>query len=261
MITRTGPLRVAVVTLFPDLIRGALGFGVLGRALERGLAGVECIDPRSFAPDPHRTVDDRPYGGGPGMVGTPPPWAAAIDAATAGLPAGVPRIHLSAQGERFDQGVARELAALPGWVLVASRYEGLDQRVIDSRVDRELSLGDFVLSGGEFAALAVIDAAVRLLPGALGDERSPVEESFTAQRLDWPHYTRPVEWEGRMVPEVLQGGNHAAIRRWRLRESVTRTWLRRPDLLQPGGSGRVLSDEERGLLDEYLAGRKVDEHG
>jgi tRNA (guanine37-N1)-methyltransferase len=168
----------------------------------------------------------------------------------AALPMGVPRVHLSAQGQRFDQGVARELAALPGFVLVASRYEGLDQRVIDSRIDRELSLGDFVLSGGEFAALAVIDAAVRLLPGALGDERSSVEESFTAGRLDWPHYTRPIEWEGRTVPEVLQGGNHAAIRRWRLRESLVRTKARRPDLLQPGGSGRALTDEERELLEE-----------
>ena len=261
MTARPAPLRIALVTLFPGLIRGALEFGVLGRALGRGLASVECVDPRSFAGDPHKTVDDRPYGGGPGMVGTPPPWAAAIDAASAGLPAGALRIHLSAQGQRFDQGVARELAALPGFVLVASRYEGLDQRVIDSRIDRELSLGDYVLSGGEFAALAMIDAAVRLLPGALGDERSAVEESFTATRLDWPHYTRPLEWEGRTVPEVLQGGNHAAIRRWRLRESVGRTWLRRPDLLQPGGSGRALSDEERGLLDEYLAGREVDEHG
>jgi len=146
-------------------------------------------------------------------------------------------------------------------VLVASRYEGLDQRVIDARIDRELSLGDYVLSGGEFAALAVIDAAVRLLPGALGDERSNVEESFTASRLDWPHYTRPVEWEGRTVPEVLQGGNHAAIRRWRLQELVVRTWLRRPELLQPGGSGRALSDEERELLNEYLAGREVNGYG
>ena len=254
-------LRIAMVTLFPELIRGALGFGVLGRALSRGLASVECIDPRSFARDVHKTVDDRPYGGGPGMVGTPGPWAAAIDAAASGVPAGVPRVHLSAQGQRFDQGVARELAALPGFVLVASRYEGLDQRVIDARIDRELSIGDYVLSGGEFAALAVIDAVVRLLPGALGDERSSEQESFTAGRLDWPHYTRPIEWEGRLVPEVLQGGNHAAIRRWRLQESVGRTWLRRPDLLQPDGSGRALSDEERALLNEYLAGREVDEHG
>jgi len=198
-------LQVAVVTLFPELVRGASEHGVLGRALARGLAGIECVDPRQYASDAHRTVDDRPYGGGPGMVGTPAPWAAAIDAAVAQSPAGVPRIHLSAQGERFDQGVARELAAMPGFVLVASRYEGLDQRVIDARIDRELSLGDFILSGGEFAALAVIDAVVRLLPGALGDERSNVEESFSAARLDWPHYTRPVEWEGREVPQVLQG--------------------------------------------------------
>jgi tRNA (guanine37-N1)-methyltransferase len=172
-------------------------------------------------------------------------------------PAGVPRIHLSAQGERFDQGVARELAAMPGFVLVASRYEGLDQRVIDARIDRELSLGDFILSGGEFAALAVIDAVVRLLPGALGDERSNVEESFSAARLDWPHYTRPVEWEGREVPQVLQGGNHAAIARWRLRESVGRTCERRPDLI----SGCGLSDEESRLLTEYLAEREVQKNG
>jgi tRNA (guanine37-N1)-methyltransferase len=260
MITQM-PLRIAVVTLFPELIRGAVGYGVLARALARGLAGVECIDPRSFATDVHKTVDDRPYGGGPGMVGTPAPWAAAIDAAVAALPMGVPRVHLSAQGQRFDQGVARELAALPGFVLVASRYEGLDQRVIDSRIDRELSLGDYVLSGGEFAALAVIDAAVRLLPGALGDERSSEQESFTDARLDWPHYTRPLEWEGRLVPQVLQGGNHAAIRRWRLQASVVRTFQRRPEFLQAQGSGRALSDEERALLNEYLARREVDEHG
>ena len=161
-------MRIALVTLFPELVRSAVAHGVLGRALQRGLASVECVDPRQWATDAHRTVDDRPYGGGPGMVGTPGPWAAAIDAAAA---VGLPRIHLSAQGERFDQAMARQFAAGPGLVLVASRYEGLDQRVIESRIDREVSLGDFVLSGGEFAALAIIDAVVRLLPGALGDER------------------------------------------------------------------------------------------
>lgn len=250
-------LQVAIVTLFPELIRGAGEHGVLGRALTRGLARVECVDPRQFATDAHRTVDDRPYGGGPGMVGTPAPWAAAIDAAAAQLPTGVPRIHLSAQGERFDQRMAREFAAMPGFVLVASRYEGLDQRVIDARIDRELSLGDFILSGGEFAALAVVDAVVRLLPGALGDERSNVEESFSAARLDWPHYTRPIEWEGRQVPEVLQGGNHAAIRSWRLRESIGRTYERRPDLV----SECALSEEEGRLLKEYLAEREVQKNG
>ena len=250
-------MKIGVVTLFPDLVRGALGQGVLGRALERGLATVQSEDPRSHASDAHRTVDDRPYGGGPGMVGTPVPWAAAIDAAAARLPQGALRLHLSAQGEPLTQRRVKELAASPGFLLVASRYEGLDQRVIDSRIDCEISIGDYVLSGGEFAARVVIDAVTRLLPGALGDERSSVEESFSEGRLDWPHYTRPVEWEGRQVPEVLQGGNHAAIRRWRLGQSVARTWVRRPDLIVQGD----LSSEESRLLNEFLARREVDDNG
>jgi len=255
-------MHIALVSLFPELIQGALSYGVLGRALEREIASVDCFDPRVYATDLHRTVDDRPYGGGPGMVGTPEPWAAAIDAAQSFVPAGLPRIHLSAQGERFDQCIARELAALSGFVLVASRYEGLDQRVLDARIDREISVGDYILSGGEFAALVVIDAVVRLLPGALGDERSSVEESFSGARLDWPHYTRPIEWQGRSVPGVLQGGNHAAIDRWRLREAVGRTWLRRPDLLQLGSKfGCGLSTSESQLLDEYLAEREVEKNG
>lgn len=250
-------MQIGVVTLFPEMLRDALRHGVLGRALERGIAAVQTEDPRAHAGDAHRTVDDRPYGGGPGMVGTPAPWAAAIDAAAARLPAGALRLHLSAQGEPLTQRRVKELAAAPGFVLVASRYEGLDQRVIDSRIDGEVSIGDYVLSGGEFAALVVIDAVVRLLPGALGDERSSVEESFTEGRLDWPHYTRPVDWEGRLVPEVLQGGNHAAIRRWRLGQSVARTWVRRPDLIVQGG----LSSEESRLLNEYLARREVKDNG
>ncbi len=250
-------MRIGVVTLFPDLVHDALRHGVLGRALERGIASVETEDPRRHAGDAHRTVDDRPYGGGPGMVGTPVPWAAAIDAVASRLPEGALRVHLSAQGEPLTQRRVRALAAAPGFMLVASRYEGLDQRVIDARIDLELSVGDYVLSGGEFAALVVIDAVVRLLPGALGDERSSIEESFSEGRLDWPHYTRPVEWEGRPVPEVLQGGNHAAIRRWRLAQSVARTWVRRPDLIVRDG----LSSEESRLLDEFLAQREVDENG
>ena len=250
-------MKIVVVTLFPELVRGALEHGVLGRAMSRGLVQIECVDPRQYATDVHKTVDDRPYGGGPGMVGTPAPWAAAIDLASSLVAAGAPRVHLSAQGERFEQAMAREFAALPAMVLVASRYEGLDQRVIDARIDREVSLGDYVLSGGEFAALAVVDAVVRLLPGALGDERSNVEESFSAARLDWPHYTRPIEWEGRQVPEVLQGGNHAAIRSWRLRESIGRTYERRPDLV----SECALSEEEGRLLKEYLAEREVQKNG
>lgn len=244
-------MRIEVVTLFPELIRGALGFGVVGRALARGLAVVGTEDPRAHASDAHRTVDDRPYGGGPGMVLKPEPLAAAIAAAQGRLPAGCPRLLLSAAGERFEQRHARELAALPGFVLVAGRYEGVDERLLATSIDRELSIGDFVLSGGEIPALAVIDAVVRLLPGALGDERSSVEESFDQGLLDWPHYTRPVEFAGLSVPEVLQRGNHAGIARWRLKQALARTWERRPDLIVRA----KLSPEASRLLDEYLAER------
>jgi tRNA (guanine37-N1)-methyltransferase len=250
-------MQIEVVTLFPELIRAALGHGVLGRALERGIVQVGCEDPRSHTRDVHRTVDDRPYGGGPGMVLKPEPVAAAIDAAVARLPAGSPRIFMSAQGVPFTQALAKEFSALPGMLLVTGRYEGLDERVIESRIDREVSIGDYVLSGGDFAALVVIDAVARLLPGVLGDERSSVQESFDSGLLDWPHYTRPVEFEGRKVPEVLQGGHHADIQRWRLKQAVARTWLRRPDLIAKGG---LPADAAR-LLDEFLAEREGDEHG
>jgi len=255
-------VHIEVVTLFPEMIRAALAPGVVGRALERGLAQVGTEDPRSQVHDVHRTVDDRPYGGGPGMVLKPDVMAAAIDAASARAPAGCPRILLSAQGERFEQRHARELAASEGFVLVAGRYEGLDERVIETRIDRELSIGDYVLSGGELAALVVIDAVLRLLPGVLGDERSSVEESFSEGLLDWPHYTRPVIWEGREVPAVLQGGHHAEIRRWRLRQAVIRSWQRRPDLMRDGLKEKGgLSPEARRLLQEYLAEREGKDHG
>jgi tRNA (guanine37-N1)-methyltransferase len=250
-------MRIEVVTLFPELIQQALKFGVLGRAIERGLLSVGCEDPRAHTRDVHRTVDDRPYGGGPGMVLTPAPISAAIDAAAARQPAGAPRIYMSAQGVPFTQALARGLATLPGLTLVAGRYEGLDERVIESRIDREVSMGDYVLSGGEFPALVIIDAVARLIPGVLGDERSAVEESFDQGLLDWPHYTRPVEFEGRTVPEVLQGGHHADIQRWRLKQAVARTYLRRPDLIARGS----LPAEAAALLDEFLAEREGDRHG
>jgi tRNA (guanine37-N1)-methyltransferase len=249
-------MHIEVVTLFPELVRAALPFGVLGRALERGLVQVRCQDPRAHTRDVHRTVDDRPYGGGPGMVLKPEPMAAAIDAAAAAAPAGSPRVYLSAQGVPFTQALAQEFSTSPGLVLVAGRYEGLDERVIESRIDREVSVGDYVLSGGEFPALVVIDAVARLLPGVLGDERSAVEESFGSGLLDWPHYTRPVEFEGRTVPPVLQGGHHADIRRWRLKQAVVRTWQRRPDLMTRGG----VSGDASKLLDEFLAEREGDRH-
>jgi tRNA (guanine37-N1)-methyltransferase len=239
-------MRIEVVTLFPGMITGALEYGIVGRAIERGLLNVGTEDPRAHTSDVHRTVDDRPYGGGPGMVLKPEPMLAAIRTAHARLPAGSPRVYLSAQGEPLSQGLARELASLPGLLLVAGRYEGLDERVVELGIDREVSIGDYVLSGGEVPALVVIDAVARLLPGALGDERSNVEESFVAGLLDWPHYTRPEVFEGLGVPPVLLSGNHADIRRWRLEQAVARTRQRRPDLLNESACAGAPADKDRG---------------
>jgi len=248
-------VHIEVVTLFPEMIRGALEFGIVGRALERGLLQVGTEDPRAHTVNAHRTVDDRPYGGGPGMVLKPEPMLAAIRAAQARLPAGSPRICLTAQGQLFGAAQARELAALPGFLLIAGRYEGIDERVMALGVDRDLSIGDYVLSGGELPALVVVDAVTRLLPGALGDERSSVEDSFVAGLLDWPHYTRPEVFEGLTVPQVLLSGDHADIRRWRLEQALGRTWLRRPELIVK----EELTAEVAQLLDEFLAGRKAGE--
>jgi tRNA (guanine37-N1)-methyltransferase len=241
-------VHIEVVTLFPQLIDDALRHGVLGRAVERGLIRVGTIDPRSFTQDAHRTVDDRPYGGGPGMVLKPEPLCAAIESAMSRAPAGCLRIALSAQGQVLTQARIAQLARLPGLVLIAGRYEGIDERVLELAVDQELSIGDYVLSGGEVPALVLIDALARLQPGALGDERSSVEESFDQGLLDWPHYTRPEVFRGRRVPQVLSSGDHAAIRRWRVKQSIGRTWLRRPELI-----GRTpLNEDSRTLLEEFL---------
>lgn len=250
-------VKIEVVTLFPQMVHEALRFGVVGRALSTGRVSVGTEDPRDHTRDPHRTVDDRPYGGGPGMVLKPEPMLAAIRAAAGRLPAGSVRICLSAQGERLTQALAREFAALPGMVLVAGRYEGLDERVIALGIDRELSIGDYVLSGGEVPALALIDAVARLLPGVLGDERSSEVDSFSQGLLDWPHYTRPEVFEGLQVPEVLRSGNHAQIERWRLEQAVARTRRRRPELLRE----RALSSEERQVLNELLAAEAAASEG
>jgi tRNA (guanine37-N1)-methyltransferase len=248
-------MRIEVVSLFPEMIRDALRHGVTGRALRRGLLEVGTEDPRLHTSDVHRTVDDRPYGGGPGMVLKPEPLTAAIAAAAARVPAGSRRIYLSAQGRRFDQAWADELKGASGLVLVAGRYEGIDERVIATSVDEELSVGDYVLSGGELPALVVIDALARLMEGALNDARSSVEESFADGLLDWPHYTRPEEFAGLKVPQVLQGGDHERIRRWRLREALGRTWRRRPDLFL---NRRASTAEEVELLNEYLQERQIE---
>ena len=244
-------MRIEVVTLFPAMITQGLRHGVLGRAVDRGLLQVGTEDPREHTHDAHRTVDDRPYGGGPGMVLKPEPLCAAVHAASARLPSGSPRIALSAQGELLTQQTVRELAALPGLLLLAGRYEGIDERVLTLTVDRELSIGDYVLSGGELPALVLIDALARLQPGALGDERSSCTESFSEGVFDWPHYTRPETYEGHAVPAVLSSGDHAAIERWRRREALGRTWLTRPELI-----GRTpLDARQRELLAEFLLER------
>jgi len=240
-------MKIEVVTLFPQMIAGALEFGIVARAIERGLLSVGTEDPRAHVSDVHRTVDDRPYGGGPGMVMKPEPLLAAIRAAQRRLPPGSVRVYLSAQGEPLRQETAAELAMLPGLMLIAGRYEGVDERVIELGVDRELSVGDYVLSGGELPALTVIDALARLLPGALGCEQSSVEDSFAQGLLDWPHYTRPEVFEGHTVPAVLLSGDHADIRRWRLAQAVARTLARRPDMLDVAR----LTPEARRALDEY----------
>ena len=240
-------MRIAVVSLFPVMLREALAHGVLGRAIERGVLEVECIDPRDFATDVHRTVDDRPYGGGPGMVLKVEPLRSALRAAVARLPAGSRRVYLGADGQRFEQGMAREALRRPGLILVAGRYEGVDERFIEAEIDEAWSIGDYVLTGGELPALVVIDAIGRLLPGALGSPESAVQESFTGDLVDWPHYTRPPMLDGRAVPAVLSSGDHAAIERWRLQQALGRTWLRRPELLERRG----MNDEERALLEEF----------
>ena len=240
-------MRIAVVSLFPQMIREALGHGVIGRAQERGVFAVDCFDPRDYTADAHRTVDDRPYGGGPGMVLMAPPVRSAIRAAAALLPPGSRRVYLGADGRKFEQSMAREACRWPGLVLVAGRYEGLDERLIEHEIDEEWSIGDYVLSGGELPALVVIDAIVRLMPGTLGSSESALQESFSDGLVDWPHYTRPQALDGHVVPAVLASGDHAAIHRWRLQQALGRTWLRRPELLERRG----MSEEERELLEEF----------
>ncbi|NJD34040.1 MAG: tRNA (guanosine(37)-N1)-methyltransferase TrmD [Betaproteobacteria bacterium] len=221
--------------------------GITRRALERGLWRIECWNPRQWTQDVHRTVDDRPYGGGPGMVMMASPLEQAILAAKVGAGGTAKVIYLSPQGARIDQHRVAELAASNGAILLCGRYEGIDERLVERCVDEELSLGDFVLSGGELAAMALMDACIRQLPGALNDGASAVEDSFAAGLLDCPHYTRPEVYEGCEVPDVLLSGNHERIRRWRLKQALGRTWQRRPDLLET----RVLSSEEADLLAEF----------
>ena len=253
-------MRFCVVTLFPEMFAAVSGYGITGRAVTRGLVELHCINPRDFTEDRHQTVDGRPYGGGPGMVMMVGPLAASTAAAKCWLVSrgaaldSVRVIYLSPQGKSMNHSSVAQLAKLENVVLIAGRYEGIDERFIETEVDEEWSIGDYVLSGGELPAMVMIDALTRMLPGALGDAESAVQDSFVSGLLDCPHYTRPEEYDGRRVPPVLLSGDHKRIERWRLQQSLGRTWERRPELLE----GIQLDSASSALLQAYQAERETE---
>ncbi len=240
-------MNFAVVTIFPEMLAAMTDFGVISRAIKQGLISVQGFNPRNYTENRHRTVDDRPFGGGPGMVMMAKPLEAAINEAKASLNTPASVIYLSPQGVPFTQAKAIALSQLENIILVAGRYEGIDQRVIDHCVDEEISIGDFVVSGGELPAMMVVDAVSRCLPNVLGHSESAAQDSFFEGLLDCPHYTRPVEYQGECVPDVLLSGHHKAISEWRLMQSLGQTWLRRPDILEQ----LSLTDEQQRLLAEF----------
>jgi len=251
-------VRVDVFTIFPDLIEGYCSASLVGRGRDRGVVDLRVHDLRAGAPDPRRSVDDAPFGGGPGMVLMCEPLFASVEAAEADGPIARPLLLLSPGGRLFDQAMARELAASPGFSLLCGRYEGVDQRVSDHLVDGELSVGDVVLAGGEAAALVVIEAVLRLVPGVLGNLESPREESFADGLLEYPQYTRPAEFRGWPAPDVLLSGDHGAVARWRRVQALRRTLTQRPDLIEARGG---LNEEEVALLTEAGEGRLLSEQG
>ena len=248
-----------VVTIFPAMLDALADHGITARSLDEKRFELKAWDPRDFAEDNYRRVDDRPYGGGPGMVMMAEPLRLCIEAAKqrqrdAGVAA--PKVVLmSPQGERLTEALVRELANEEGLVLLAGRYEGVDERLVERLVDREVSIGDYVTSGGELPAMVLIDCLVRRIPGSLNDAESAVQDSFSDGLLDWPHYTRPDEWQGAKVPDVLMSGNHAAIARWRRKQALGRTWDRRPDLVDES----KLAREDRQLLEEYRRERQAEQ--
>ena len=249
-------IRFDAITLFPEMFAAVTASGITSRALEKGLWQLQTWNPRDFTTDNYRTIDDRPYGGGPGMVMLAEPLEKAIGAARSaqrellGADGGGRVVYLSPQGARLDHEKVMRLAKEPAVTLLCGRYEGIDERLVAKCVDEEVSVGDYVLSGGELAAMVLIDAVVRQLPGALGDGQSAVEESFAAGLLDCPQYTRPEQWSGAGIPEVLMSGHHELIRRWRLKQSLARTLQRRPDLVARSIESGSLTAEEKALLSE-----------
>lgn len=240
-------MRIDVISLFPPMFEAVSGHGISGRAVKNGLLTLRVWNPRDYTEDRHRSVDDRPYGGGPGMVMMNEPLTRAIRAARGEQNKTAKVIYLSPQGRRLDHAAVLEMSKREGMILLAGRYEGIDERLLEAEVDEEWSIGDYVLSGGELAAMVLIDAVTRQLPGALGDEDSAQQDSFVEGLLDCEHYTRPEDYAGRKVPEVLLSGDHEKIRRWRLKQSLGRTWLRRPDLLEK----LTLNREQNQLLEEF----------
>lgn len=239
--------KIAVISIFPDMFKAIGDFGITSRAIKQGMVELKTWTPRDFAQDRHSTVDDRPYGGGPGMVMMVQPVRDAIAAAKSWAGSEAKVIYLSPQGRPLDQQGVSTLYSYGNLVLLAGRYEGIDERLLDTVIDEEWSIGDYVLSGGELPAMVLIDAITRLIPGALGHAQSAEQDSFTDGLLDCPHYTRPEEFEGMRVPDVLLSGNHEYIRRWRLKQALGRTWLKRPDLLQAVN----LTEEQQRLLTEF----------
>ncbi len=242
-------MKIAVISLFPKMFDAITEYGITGRAVTHGKLAIDYWNPRDFTQDKHKTVDDRPYGGGPGMVMKVEPLQQAIKAAKADLGQQTKVIYLSPQGRKLDQQGLQELATREAMIFVAGRYEGVDERLIEQEIDEEWSIGDYVLSGGELAAMVIIDGVARLLPGVLGDEESAQQDSFMAGLLDHPHYTRPERLSSQTVPEVLLGGDHEAIRKWRLKQSLGRTWLRRPEMLVM----ETLTNEQKALLEQFIA--------
>ena len=240
---------IGIITLFPEMFKAITEFGVTGRAVKHNLLQVRCYNPRDFTHDKHKTVDDRPYGGGPGMLMMVQPLRDAIHSAKADAGEGVKVIYLSPQGRKLEQTGVKELSLNSKMILVCGRYEGIDERLIKSEIDEEWSIGDYVLTGGELPAMTLIDAVARFIPGVLGKQESAQEDSFAEGLLDCPHYTRPEVLDGLTVPPVLMSGNHAEIRKWRLKQSLERTWLRRPELLE----SLALTDEQRKLLQQVQA--------
>ncbi len=240
-------MRIDVISLFPPMFEAVSAHGITGRAVKNGLLTLRVWNPRDYTEDKHRSVDDRPYGGGPGMVMMIEPLERAIRAARGEQGKTAKVMYLSPQGRQLDHAAVLELSKREGMILLAGRYEGIDERLLETEVDEEWSIGDYFLAGGELAAMVLIDAVTRQLPGALGDEDSAQQDSFVEGLLDCEHYTRPEEYAGQKVPEVLLSGDHAKIRRWRLKQSLGRTWLRRPDLLER----LTLNTEQKQLLEEF----------